>query len=156
MALVKWSPAVPAREWSPWREFESLRQDLDRLFNAFWGLTGRELMPVETMWTPRVDYMEKDDEFVIQVDLPGMKLEDIDIQFHGDTLTIKGERKLEQEGDRGYHHRERYYGSFYRSFSFGVPVEAEKITASYKNGVLEVHVPKAAEARPKRIPVQAS
>ncbi|GIX46501.1 MAG: molecular chaperone [Candidatus Tectimicrobiota bacterium] len=156
MALVRWSPTLPATQWSPWREFESLRQDIDRLFNAFWNLAGREVLPVEAMWAPRVDYMERDDEFVIQADLPGMNLEDIDIQFHGDTLTIKGERKAAYEGDSGYQHRERYYGSFYRSFSFGVPVDAEHITATYKNGVLEVHVPKAAEAKPKRIAVQAS
>lgn len=154
MALVRWNPSVPAMGWSPSREFDTLRQEIDRVFNTFWP---QEAMASSTsMWTPRIDLGETEDEYVLQADLPGMKQEDIDIQFHSGMLLLKGERKLERETHNGYHRRERTYGAFARSFALGTPVEAEKISATYKDGVLEVHVPKTAAAKPKRIAIQAS
>jgi HSP20 family protein len=154
MALVRWNPIVPAMGWSPLREFDTLRQEIDRVFNNFWP---QEAMASSAaMWTPRIDLRETEDEYVLQADLPGMKQEDLDIQFQGGMLLLKGERKLERETNNGYHHRERTYGAFARSFTLGTPVEADAISATYKDGVLEVHVPKTAAAKPQRIAIQAS
>ncbi len=156
MALVKWRPSRAVAPWSPFDEFDTLRREIDRAFGSFWDFPIREMAPAETMWAPRVDFMERDDEYVLRADLPGMKLEDIEVQYHEGTLTLKGERKMERESKDGYHRQERVYGTFFRSFALGAPVDAEHITATYKDGVLEVHVPKTAEARPKHIPIKAS
>jgi HSP20 family protein len=140
--------------WSPAREFETLRQEIDRVFNTFWPQDA--MTSSAARWAPRIDLRETEDEYVLQADLPGMKQEDLDIQFQGGMLLLKGERKLERETHNGYHHRERTYGAFARSFALGAPVEAEKISATYKDGVLEVHVPKTASAKPKHIAIQAA
>jgi HSP20 family protein len=156
MALVKWSPNMPSPAWRPFAEFDTLRRELDRMFNAFWPFGGSDMAFGDVAWAPRVDLVEKDDEYVLQAELPGMKLEDINIQFHEGTLTLQGKRKMEREAHNGYHRRERAYGAFSRSFMIGTAAEADKISATYKDGMLEIHVPKTAEAKPKRIMIQAT
>jgi HSP20 family protein len=156
MALVRWSPSTLSPAWRPLAEFDTLRREIDRVFNTFWPFGGSNVASNDVMWTPRVDFLEKDDEYVLHAELPGMRLEDIHIQFHEGMLTIQGERKLEHEAHNGYHHRERAYGAFSRSFMIGPAAEADQISATYKDGILEVHVPKTAEAKPKRIMIQAA
>ena len=108
----------------------------------------------QATWTPRVDIRETEEAFTFHFDLPGLKQEEIDIEYNEDTLTIKGERKQEQETKQeGYVRTERYYGKFQRSFTLKTPVEGERITATYKNGVLEVVLPKAEAVKPKKITV---
>jgi len=144
-------------KWNPFAELESLRREIDRMFAAPLGVTTRGEGETTRLWSPRVDIFETDDEFVLHADLPGMKRDEIDVQLHGDTLTLKGERRIEREAKEGnVHHTERAYGAFYRTFTLGTPVDADRVTASYKDGVLEVHVPKAAEAKPKRVEITAS
>jgi HSP20 family protein len=156
MALVKWSPSTLSPTWRPFAEFDTLRREIDRVFNTFWPFSGSDVASTAAMWTPRVDLTEKDDEYVFHAELPGMKLDDIHIQFHEGMLTIQGERKLEHEAHNGYYRRERGYGAFSRSFMLGPAAEADQISATYKDGILEVHVPKTAEAKPKRIMIQAA
>lgn len=106
------------------------------------------------VWSPGVDVLEDADNIVIQADLPGMNQDDIDIEVTDDSLTIKGERKFPAEANRDQYIRvERQYGAFQRSFTIGVPIEAEQIKATYRNGILELTIPKAEITRPKKVPV---
>ena len=109
---------------------------------------------VEMGWAPAIEVFEKEDKFVVKAELPGMKEEDIDVSVIGDTMTIKGERKAESEvKEEDYYCCERSYGSFFRSIALPSTVDAKKIEASFKDGVLEVSLPKAAEVKPKKISV---
>ena len=155
MALVKWNPHTPSLAWRPFMEFDTLRREIDRVFDTFWSFGGSNMASTEAMWTPRVDLMEQDDAYVLHAELPGMKLDDMHIQFHEGRLTIQGERRMEHEAHNGYHRRECAYGAFSRSFMLGSAADADKISATYKDGVLEIHVPKTAEAKAKRIMIQA-
>ena len=138
---------------------ESLRAEMDHLFNAFLG-TMPSSGTQESLWYPRVDWREQDQEFVLVADLPGMQQDDINISVENNILTLQGQRTFEhddQHGPNGYaHYRERAYGTFCRRFTLGAAVDADKITATYKAGVLEVHIPKTAAAQPKRIAVQSA
>jgi len=106
-----------------------------------------------------VDLLEHEKEFVLVADLPGMKEDDFNVAVQDNVLTLEGKRTFEHgadNGNGGYHYSERASGTFCRRFLLSTAVDAEKITATYKAGVLEVHLPKAPEAQPKRIAVQAS
>ena len=163
MALVRWNPMMPwspsQEPWSPSTGIESLRAGIDHLFNSFFGSMQPENVS-ESLWYPRVDMREHEQEFVLVADLPGMKQDDIQVTVENNILTLQGKRQVEHEaqnGQNGYaHYRERAYGAFCRRFTLGAAVEADKITATYKDGVLEVHIPKTAAAQPKRITVQSA
>jgi len=106
-------------------------------------------------WSPAVDIVETEDALVLKADLPDVKLEDIDVRVENETLTIKGERKFEKEEKiKGYHRIERSYGAFMRSFTVPASLEADKVSAEYKNGVLTVTLPKREEAKPRQVKVQ--
>ena len=111
-----------------------------------------------TEWAPAIDVVTEDGNLVIRAELPGVKQEDVDITLHNNVLTISGERKAEQEEERGgYYVRERRYGSFSRSLSVPEGVDESKIHARYENGVLEVTVEGAAQVQePKRIQIEGS
>jgi HSP20 family protein len=102
---------------------------------------------------PAVDVDESADEYVVSADLPGMKREDINIECVGNQLTISAERKYESSEGRKQERRERFYGIFQRSFTLPTGVDAEKIQAAYEGGVLTVHVPKAEQAKPRKIAI---
>lgn len=105
-------------------------------------------------WTPAVDVSETDDAFQFTAELPGMKPEAVEIEVKDNILTIKGERaSVEAKGGVRIHHRERPVGKFARAFRLPKPVDAEKVTAIYRDGLLEVVVPLHVEAKPRRIPV---
>ena len=144
-----------------WRPLESLRRELDRLFNEFgvgsWRspLT-RGVFDVEPFWrgevtwgkAPAVDIAEHEKAYEITVELPGMDESNVDVKFSDGTLTIKGEKKDErEEKQKDYHLSERRYGSFQRSFGVPDGVDADKIEAHFKNGVLTVTLPKRPEAQ---------
>ncbi|MCI0708511.1 MAG: Hsp20/alpha crystallin family protein [Ignavibacteriae bacterium] len=106
-------------------------------------------------WTPAVDITEKENEYLVNVELPGINKDDVKIMVENNVLTIRGERKQDQETKQdGYRRVERSYGAFQRSFKLPNTVKAEKIDASYKDGVLTVTLPKAEEAKPKQIEVK--
>jgi len=107
-------------------------------------------------WVPAIDVYEDAESLQFHVELPGLKPEEIDVELKGDTLTIKGERKFENEEKKsGYVRVERAYGKFQRSFTLGVPINADGLKATCKNGVLEVIVPKAEAIKPKKALVTA-
>ncbi len=152
MTLIRWSPMLP----NPARDLGSIQDEVNRLFDGFFtrSTVGSD---VAQLFTPAVDIEETAEEFVVHADLPGMTQKNVKVSLMGDTLTIRGERRQEREQkDRNYHRIERSHGTFERSFSFGAPVKNEGVRAQYRDGVLEIRVPKAEEARVREIEVQVA
>ena len=144
MALTKYDP------------FHSLI-DLPAGFQTFQDTVNRMLSEPRSQrpWTPAVDILETENELLIKADLPDVDMKDIQVEIENGTLTLKGERKFEQDDKtQGYHRIERSYGSFARYFSLPDTVEADKVKADYKNGVLSVTIPKKEIAKPRTIKVQ--
>lgn len=141
----------------PTRDLLGIRDEVDRLFDhAF-----RSRLPVAgdslPAFAPPIDVEEARDEFVLRVDLPGVSPTDVKVSMLGDVLTIRGERKQAQEHkDQKLHRIERRYGSFERSFRLGDTARADQVRASFRDGVLEIHVPKAEEAKVREIEVQVA
>ncbi|MGD0668440.1 MAG: Hsp20/alpha crystallin family protein [Bryobacteraceae bacterium] len=108
-------------------------------------------------WTPAVDIYETENDLVVKADLPDVDLKDIDVRVENQTLTIAGERKFEkQDSTAGYHRIERSYGNFIRSFAVPNSFDTDKISASFKNGVLSVSLPKKEAAKPRQVKVEAN
>lgn len=140
--------------WDPFADMAQLREQVNRLFEQSLTRTGNEPMSVRT-WAPMVDIHETESAVVLDVEMPGIKPEEIDIQIVGDTLTIKGERKMAKEEKAKHYVRvERAYGMFQRSFTLGVPIEQGSVRANYKDGVLEISLPKAEAIKPKQVKVE--
>jgi HSP20 family protein len=141
MALVRWDPA---------RELASMEIDrLNHMFSNFYG------EGFSRSWVPAVDiYETPQHEVMLKAELPEMKREEIGLTFENNVLTISGERKLDEQVTRDrFQRRERFYGSFSRSFTLPPTVDAAQISASYKDGILTVRVPQREEAKPKQITV---
>jgi HSP20 family protein len=141
--------------WEPFREMMSLRDAMDRLFeDSFvrpWSFRG----DYGVMGLP-LDMYQTADDVVVKATLPGVKPEEVDISITGDTLTIKGEHKEEQEvKEEDYIHKERRYGTFSRSVALPVQVKSDKAEAVFENGILTLTLPKAEEVKPKQIKVKA-
>ncbi len=136
------------------REMEAWRNAvLNEMLNEVPSSTYREDRP----WALALDVAETEDKFIVKASLPGISPDDLDITFTDNVLTIKGEIKQEQDIEEGkYHLRERRYGMFQRSIALPVPVNADKIEATYKDGVLTLSIPKVEEIKPKKISVKAS
>jgi HSP20 family protein len=137
--------------WDPFGELLSMQREMDRLIRRL-GFGTTPESEVETFaWMPRIDVKTSGDDMVVYAELPGLDRDDIDVEVTDGVLTIKGERKSEKESEKeGWLIRERSYGAFQRSLVLPEGVNPEAIRADYKDGVLEVHVPKAAEAlKPK-------
>jgi len=149
MTLIRWSPMIPAN-----REVATFHDDVNRLFDSVlngssWG------GDVPRRFGPAVDIAETAEAYVLRLDLPGVSAKDVKVSLLGDTLTIKGERRREDESQTGNVHRsERVYGTFERSFVLGSAVNGDKVHATCKDGVLEIQVPKADAAREREIQVQ--
>ena len=150
MALVR---------WNPFRELEEMQSRLNRLFGE---------SPVQRAgngdeglffanWSPAVDIQETDEEYLIKADLPEVKKEDAKVELLDGSLTIEGERKQEkEEKGKRFHKVEREYGKFVRRFGLPNEVDSSKVQAEFKDGVLNVHLPKSAAAKPKAIDVKVS
>lgn len=108
-----------------------------------------------TGWAPAVDVEETKDDYILRAEMPGLKKEDVRISLTENILTISGEKKMDSRtDDKRYHRLERAYGSFQRSFSLPAPIKADRISAGFKEGMLEVRVPKSEEAKPKEIEIK--
>ena len=141
--------------WEPHRGFRPFHRDFGRFVNEFgWGPEQTEELN-EANWSPKVDIYETQENYVLNAELPGLKKEDISIDLNDNTLTLKGERKFEEKVEKDNYVRvERSYGTFARSFVLSDNVNPEGIKANYKEGVLEVTLPKKEEAKPKEIKVE--
>jgi HSP20 family protein len=125
-----------------------------RLFEEFFNGFPFGSSETREAWIPSVDILEKDGNLVLRAELPGMTEKQIDLKLEGNILTLKGERKMDNEDKKSNYHRvESFYGSFTRSFRLPDTVDFEKINAEYKNGVLIVTLPQKPEVKPREIPV---
>jgi HSP20 family protein len=147
MTLIRWKPS---------RDLFSLQDEVNRMFeNFFEGSTAANTNG--GIWSPATDIQETKDDFIVSVELPGMRREDIKVTVQDDALTIRGERKQEHEQkDTSYHRVERSYGFFSRSFTLPAAVKEGQIDAIYQDGILRVTLPKAEEVKPKQIPISVN
>jgi HSP20 family protein len=137
---------------NPWNAFEAF----NRAFVPFFGTeaTPDESETVARAWVPRVDILENDEAYQVTAELPGIKKEDVEITVENNVLSLKGERKFEKDVNKeSYHRIERAYGTFARSFTLPTRVAQDKVEAKFDNGLLLITIPKAAEARPKKIEI---
>ena len=158
MLLVKWQPRVPSlNTWDPFAEMADLRRMTDQVFGDFFGRTSFGMTSADGLWSPMVDVYETRDGIRLTAELPGVKQEDIQVSIEGDTLTLKGERKRETEVTEDQYCRlERSYGKFQRTVLLPSVVDPGQVKASYRDGVLEIQLPKKEEAKPKEIKVEVA
>jgi len=143
MTLIRWTP-----------KSQAFQDDIDRVFSGIFARAPLQA-DVPSFYAPSVDIEETPDEYVLRADLPGMSQKDVKVSLLGDILTLRGERKREDaKPDTTLRHNERAYGSFERTFKLTRSVNGDRVSATYRDGVLEVHVPKAEEARMREIEVQ--
>lgn len=144
--------------WDPFREISTLQERMNRLFSevARRSPVAEEEM-IQGAWIPPVDIFETGDSIVIKAELPGISKEDITLEVKENTLSIKGEKKFEKDvKEESYHRVERSYGAFQRAFALPSTVQQDKVKAKFRDGILEVTLPKAEEAKPKQIKVDVS
>lgn len=145
MALIRWEPA---------REIESLQQEVNRLFGSMFEAQGRRTGGGSRGWLPAMDLVEKDDQYLLKADLPGVPPEDVKIELEDDVLTISGRRESSHEShNEGVHRVERASGEFSRSLTLPAGVDPEKVQASFEHGVLEVRIPKPEGHKPRRVEI---
>lgn len=146
MTLIRWNPGRA-------QDLATFQDDMNRLFDGFFS---RAPLRSDTAWfAPPVDIEETAEEFVLRADLPGVSQKDVKVSLMGDTLTIRGERKHANASNGGNVHRtERIHGVFERTFTLGAPVRNDQVKAQYRDGVLEIRVPKAEEAKLREVEVQ--
>ena len=147
--------------WEPFRDLVSIQGRMNRLFDeAFRGATrgsGDEEEWSLGSWAPAVDIFEQDGHIVLKAELPGVDPKDVEVRVENNVLTLRGERKLDNDVQKeNYHRVERAYGSFSRSFTLPTVVDTEKIKAEYRDGVLRVNLPKREEAKPKQISISVT
>jgi HSP20 family protein len=140
--------------WDPFREVSTLQNRLNSIFQDYNRGDGGDALSASS-FVPPVDIYEDEHRIVLKLEVPGMKQDDLDIQLENNTLTVRGERKLEkEEKEENFHRIERRYGSFYRAFTIPSTVNPDSVKADYDAGVLRVQLEKRAEAKPKQIKVQ--
>lgn len=141
--------------WNPFREVASFRDRMNALFNDTLFRPDRSDDDMAMgLWYPSVDMFEKDDKVVIKAELPGLEKKDINLEVKNGVLTLRGERKFDNEvKEDNFYRREMSYGKFIRSFTLPAEVDADRISAEFKNGLLTVEVPKSEAHKPKQIAV---
>ena len=163
--MAEKSKEKEARAVAPWRPFMGLtgwERDMDALLEDFFGRRARPWWPERWFRTdeaearpPVLDVFEEKDDIVVKAELPGMEKENLEVNLTDHTLTIKGEKKREEETKKeNYYRAERTYGSFLRSLELPKEVHADKVKASFKNGILEVRMPTTEEAKAKEVKVK--
>ena len=144
------------RALAPWTGLTSFRKEMERLFDRFPEPGWMEVPPLGE-WEPRIDVSETNDAVMVKAEIPGVEQKDIALSLQDGVLTIKGEKEQEkEEKDNRYHRVERAYGAFARALRLPAAVDASKVTASFKDGVLTVTLPKTAEAKGTTIPIKAA
>jgi HSP20 family protein len=139
--------------WDPFREVVALQNRMNSLFRDLSTGEGNDVLTTAS-FVPAVDIYEDEHKVVLKLEVPGIKQEDLDIRVENNTLTVRGERKMEkEEKEENFHRIERRYGSFYRAFTLPTTVDSEHIEANYDSGVLQLTLQKKAEAKPKQIKV---
>jgi HSP20 family protein len=153
MAMERWRPFGVADRWEPFRNMVDMQGEVNRLFDHFIGRPSAA--PSGRAWLPAVDMHETKDALVLKVELPGVSEKDVAVSITGDLLTIKGERRWSEEETKGQKHLhvERVFGQFERLIQLPMAVQPDKVKATYRDGVLEVKLPKAEELKPREIKI---
>ena len=139
--------------WDPYREFSSVQDRLNRLFNASFNEARDESLATAS-FAPAVDVYEDEHSVTLKIEVPGIDEKDIDVRIENNTLTVHGERKFDKdEKEDNYRRIERQYGSFTRTFTLPNTVDTDSVSANYEKGVLKVKLAKKTEAKPKQIKV---
>ena len=147
MSIVRYRPFSHGDLSNAFDRLSSLNEEFDRVFNtSFDPLFGSSF----SRWNPALDVYQDKEKFTVVAEIPGMKKEEIEISLHDGALTISGERKREESKDQGYR-TERFFGKFQRTVTLSAAVDANKVKATYKDGLLEITLPKAEEAKPRQI-----
>lgn len=142
---------------SPLADALTIQDEVNHVLDTFLGRHRREAYRREATWVPPMDIYEGQDAFVIRAELPGMQQEEIEVSIHDNILTLRGERKPDTKvKEESYHQRERFTGPFHRSLSLSSVVDTAGVKAIYREGVLEIRLPKKEEARPRTIKVEAA
>ena len=151
--LARWEPFGSLRRRGDiFSDLSTMQQEMNRFFEEFFGERHAEL--IEGNWLPAVDVSENDSAIIVRAELPGMTQEDIELNLQDNVLTLQGEKKkMTEEEKENCHRLERCYGSFNRSFTLPVSVDQDNISATFKDGILVVNLPKSEEARPKKIAI---
>ncbi len=141
--------------WDPFDDLASLRESMDKLFDEFFTRRPAQHAGAPVVWQPAIEAYETDHDVVVRAELPGIDPNNVDITVTQDILTIKGEARTEQEEKkRNYYRRELRYGAFVRSLTLAASVQGDQAKASYRNGILEIRVPKSERAKPKTVKVE--
>ena len=152
MALVRWRPTTDL--WDPFTNLEDLREEMNRIFDTSLRRRGGLM---EGAFSPAMDVVEEKDNYLVKADLPGLSKDDVSVTIQDNFLTVKGERKYDAEKkETNYYHRERVHGTFLRTIELPARVDAGKILATFRDGVLHVTLPKSEEAKPKEIKVSVN
>src|SRR5262245_33027266 len=152
MALVRFRPFAQAVD--PFRDMGDIQTEMNRLFDGFFGRPGAPANAVVRVWAPAVDMHETKDELVMTVELPGVNEKDVHLSLTGDLISVKGERQWNHEvKQENYHRAERWSGRFERTLPLPIPVQVDKVKATYRDGVLTVTLPKAEEIKSKEIKI---
>ena len=147
-------PSASRSLFAPFTRLSALNDEMDRLFHTPFFGSGADGNDPFAGWTPAVDLLQDKDHVVLRAELPGLRREDIHVSLHEDILTLSGERRQKKSADeRGNLRSERFFGRFERRFVLPVRVDAERVSASYEDGILSVTLPKAEEAKPRQIEV---
>jgi HSP20 family protein len=151
MAVDSWRPFGASMD--RWGNVSNIQNEVNRLFDNFFGrpspATGGRI------WAPPVDLYETSDDLVLTLEVPGVRDKDVSVSITGDLLSVKGERRFEHDAkEQQFLHLERVYGKFERLVQLPIPVQADKVKASYRDGVLEIRLPKADAVKPKEIKVE--
>ena len=153
MTLTRWQ-RPENWQWAPLHQLSSLRDEIDRLFESPFSLL-QEKQPFFTNWGPALDLYEDKDNVYVRAEVPGVKKDDLEISLHEGTLTLSGERKADKRVEDAEAIRaERFVGRFSRSVALPSPIQGERVTASYRDGILSVILPKAEESKPKQIKIK--
>jgi HSP20 family protein len=145
MAIVRWEPL---------REFSTLQNEMNRLFNTVFDTPAANGGSTLRRWMPAMDLVETEDHFVLRADLPGVSEEDVNIEVEDRVLTISGERKAEHElSKEGYHRVERAFGTFSRALTLPEGIDPDAVAATFDRGVLEVRIPKPEQRKPRKVSI---
>lgn len=140
--------------WKPFGDLIRMQDEMNHLFDDFFGRPITRPEWTEEVWSPSVDVSETKDDILISAELPGISKENVKLSVHDNILTLSGEKREEkEEKDVNYHRVERSYGAFSRSFTLPTSVQADKVKATYKDGILKIALPKSEKAKPKEIPI---
>jgi HSP20 family protein len=139
----------------PFRSLADVESEMNRVFDAYFGRQVRRPGVVDRVWAPAIDIYETKDDLVVSVELPGVREKDVHLSMTGDILTLRGQRVADHHvKEENYHRIERWSGSFERDIPLPIPVQADRVRATYRDGVLEVRLPKIDEVKPREIKIE--